>query len=454
VHHTAAAVNGIQTIGNTYPFNQQHNGVVSGNILNIEASGAVGNLNVAGNIGNVSANAGGRHTTGTFEGITGPIVATGFIDTVNIGDGVLPSGNGNLSRSGIYAGGVLGTVTNRGLGSDIRGDIVSSSNIGRISLSDGAMIGSRVMVVSQFGMSSRLPTPVSNPDFGDTTTSPSFEIGEISTGGQGGIIGSFIEAADIGDIAVRRGFGILNSQIVDGSDGTVNSIYAEGYGIRGCLINGGALLNSMKTAPKVRNVSTLEYSPSVRLSERFNIDPYFDQAPNDETDLHLFLGTSARRPQIKRVTDTGVIADTTATANRNAGTVVANQVRTSRFNFANSISSIKVGGVVDGLAVTTGRLKSFVSGDSFGLDFAVAGVIDSIRVVGDVDDNSRVQALGPSARIVDFIVDGTMNGDVSSANNLHQLLIGKDLGAPALVKARTLDIQRIRGDIFGTIQIG
>jgi hypothetical protein len=455
VHHTGAAVIPIQTISNAYPFNQQHNGVVSGNVLNVEASGAVGNLNISGNIGNVTANSGGRHSTGTFEGIAGPIVATANIATVDIGDGILPSGSGNVSRAGIYANGIIGSVRNRGLGSDIRGDIVSQSNIGRVTLTDGAIIGANIEVVSAFNMSRRIPTPLVLPDNGDTTTSPVFEIGAITLGGVGGIIGSNIQAADVGDIVVRRGFGIINSLIGDLGDGTINSVVAEGYGLRGVTLDGGSLLNFVSASAKPKNVSTLEYSASVRESERFAIDPFFDQAPSRETDLHIYLGTSARRPQVKRVTDTGVIADSLFTANRNAGTIFASQIRTSQFNIANQIALVETRSVVDGLSVTTGRLKNFSAGASvFALDFSVAGTIDSFHVNGDVDDTSNIRALGPSARIIDFIVDGSMNGDASSANNFHRLLIGKDLGATALIKAKTLDIQRIRGNIFGTIQIG
>jgi hypothetical protein len=455
VKHTGAAVNGIQVIGNTYPFNQQHNGIVSGNVLNVEAGGAVGNLNVTGNIGSVVANSGGRHSTGMFEGIDGPIVATGQIAQVNIGDGILPSGSGNVSRAGIYAGGTIGEVVNRGLGSDVRGDIISQSNIASVELTDGAIIGSKIMVAGAFDQARRFAPGIALPDNGDTTAQPNFEIGKIATGGAGGILGADIQAADIGTILVHRGFGILNSHIADRGDGTIDSVTAEGYGIRGVAIDGGSLLNYMAATARPKNVSTLEYSPSVRLSERYAIDPYFDQAPSRETDLHIYLGTSARRPRVKRVTDTGVIADTIATANRNAGTIFASQIRASQFNIANQIAKVQTRGVIDALEITTGRLKNFYSGSSvFALDFSVAGVIDSFRVNGDVDDTSNVRALGPSARIIDFIVDGTMNGDVSSANNLHELLIGKDLGATSLVKAKTLDIQRIRHNIFGTIQIG
>lgn len=455
VKHTGAEVNGITQIGNTYPFNQQRHGVVSGNVLNVETSGAVGNFNVTGNIGRISANSGGRNTTGGFEGIAGPIVASGRIDDVLIGEGILPTGSGNFSRSGIYAGGAIGRVRNQGRGSDIRGDIISQSNIARVELSNGSIIGATIGVYTAFNMGSHLPIARVLPTFGGTASNPTFEIGEVSLGGYGGIIGSEIIAHDVGDIAVRRGFGIINSLITTNSTGTLNSVYAEGYGLRGVGLHGGSAVNSVKANAKPRNISTAEYDPSVRLSESYDIDPFFDQAPTRETDLHLYLGTSARRPQIKRVTDTGVIADSLATASRNAGTFYANQIRASQFNIANQIASIQTTGVVDGLRITTGRLKNYLSGNSsFALDFSVAGPIDDFRVVGDLDDTSVVRALGPTGRITNFIVDGTMNGDASSSNSFKLLAIGKDLGAPALVTAKSLEERRIRGSVFGTIAIG
>jgi hypothetical protein len=322
-------------------------------------------------------------------------------------------------------------------------------------LSNGSIIGATLGVFGAFNQASHIPIGRLIPNFGGTLTNPTFEIGEVSLGGYGGIIGSEIVAADIGDVAVRRGFGIINSLITSISAGTINSVYAEGYGLRGVTLRGGAAVNSLKANAKPRNISTAEYDPSVRLSESFDIDPFFDEAPNRETDLHLYLGTSARRPQIKRVTDTGVIADSLATANRNVGTIYANQIRATQFNIANQIASIQTTGVVDGLRLTTGRLKSYLSGDSsFGLNFSVAGPIDDFRVVGDLDDTSVINAVGPTGRITNFIVDGTMNGDASSSNNFHLLAIGKDLGSPALVTAKTLDEQRIRGSVFGTISIG
>jgi len=452
VKHTAAEVNGIQVIGNNYPFNQQHNGIVSGNILNVQASGAVGNLNVSGNIGSVTANAGGRHSTGRFEGIAGPIVASDSITSVDIGDGILPSGSGNVSFSGIYAGNVIGSVVNRGEGSDVRGDIIANTSIGSVSLSSGAIIGARVAVFDTF-LGGRRGFGAALPDGNEPVNNPVFEIGQIRISGNGGIIGSDIAGADLGPISVA-GFGILDSRIEAAGAGTIKSINAAGYGIRGSSLEAG-FLPSVSASARPKNISTLEYTASVRQSERFTIDPFFNQAPNAETDMHIYLGTSARRPQVKRVTDTGVIADSQILSGRDAGSIFASQIRASTFNISNQVSSIETRGVVDGLSLTTGHLKSYASGaSSFGLNFTVAGPIDEFHVIGDLDETSSIKAVGPSGKIVDFIIDGSLNGDVSSSNSFHFLAVGKDLGATSLVKAKTLDKKQIRHNIFGTIQIG
>ena len=64
------------------------------------------------------------------------------IASVDIGDGILPSGSGAVGFAGVYVGNLLGTVVNRGLGSDIRGDIIARNGITSIRLTDGAIIGS------------------------------------------------------------------------------------------------------------------------------------------------------------------------------------------------------------------------------------------------------------------------------------------------------------------------
>src|SRR5204862_7662070 len=47
-HHTPAAIGGQAVLQNTFPFVQQRTAIISGNILNVQAAGAVGNFAVAG----------------------------------------------------------------------------------------------------------------------------------------------------------------------------------------------------------------------------------------------------------------------------------------------------------------------------------------------------------------------------------------------------------------------
>jgi len=455
ISHTKAAVNGFQVIGNAYPFNQQHNGIVSGNILNVQAAGQVGNLNVTGSIGNVTANSGGRHTTGRFEGIVGPIVASDSIASVDIGDGILPSGSGAVGFAGVYVGNLLGTVVNRGLGSDIRGDIIARNGITSIRLTDGAIIGNRIEVGAPFGIARRGFGGGVLVETGDTATIPNFELGEVTLGGVGGIIGSFMAAADLGPITVSRGFGIVNSFFRTLGDGTMAGFEAQGYGIRGTTFEGGAFINSIVASAKSRNVPTTVYTPSVRLSNRFAIDPFFDQAPTDETDLDVYLGTTAVHPSRKRVTDAGAIVDSTAQVSRNVGTVFAATIRTSTLHVGQTISSIGTRGVVEGLEVTAGHVKNYVSGSSSAtLNWNIAGPIDNFRVKGDLDSTSKVGSVGPSAHIGNFVVDGDLNGQVTSGNDITLLAVGGDIGPTALVKAKSIARRKIGGSIFGTIQIG
>ena len=44
--------------------------------------------------------------------------------TVNIGEGILPTGTGDVARSGLFAGDAIQLIVNQGLGSDIRGDVI------------------------------------------------------------------------------------------------------------------------------------------------------------------------------------------------------------------------------------------------------------------------------------------------------------------------------------------
>jgi hypothetical protein len=481
-HHTGAFVGGKTVLSDVFPFRQQRNLITANNILNIEASGPVGNISAQslalndglGNIGNVTADAGGRNVRGDFEGIAGPIVAAGAatnaatilsgnIGNVDIGEGILPSGTGNISRAGIYASGRIGAITNEGASSpsDIRGNIVGSSGIDSISLSNGSIIAANIFAVTDFAQSRRISNVLTLPSGSGSLTNPQFQIGDISLGGSGGIIGSHIAAGNIGRITVARGFGIFTSRIVTAPAGRIQAITAEGYGVRDSIIGLGATVDSISAPAKGRNVSVLEYSPSVRQSEVGTFDPFTGQGLSVESDLHYALGTSGRKPQLAGITDTGVIEALDARGSRDLNSVFAHQIRSNptgtptSLSFGNTIGRIRTRSDIAGLSVTAGRLKSFLAGGNVALlNATMAGPIESFRVNQTMDASSAVRAQGPSGNVLEFIIDGDLNGDLFSSRTISLLAVGGDIGPSSLVQAQEIKTQQVRGGVLGTIQEG
>src|SRR5207245_2216102 len=70
---------------------------------------------------------------------------------INVGEGILPSGTGDMSLAGLYCIGRIDQVGNQS-GSDIRGDIVSADSIGTIGLANGgSIINADIMVINGIG---------------------------------------------------------------------------------------------------------------------------------------------------------------------------------------------------------------------------------------------------------------------------------------------------------------
>ena len=168
--------------GNTYPFVQQHTGVVigtgfvisdvdptslatTGDVVSIVVGGAVGNVEAGGTIQSIIANAaqsmgqkGATPIPGQFDGVVGPILATRLL-YVDVGQGLAPTGTGLVGLSGLYGTGKIGTVTNAGNpNSDIRGNIVSAEDdisstgqqigIDAITIGDGSIIYSTISTIA------------------------------------------------------------------------------------------------------------------------------------------------------------------------------------------------------------------------------------------------------------------------------------------------------------------
>ena len=66
--NTGMAVNPIEVVADTYPFQQLHNGIlIDGSVVSISANESLGNIIVQGSIGTVTANADRKNTSGKWS---------------------------------------------------------------------------------------------------------------------------------------------------------------------------------------------------------------------------------------------------------------------------------------------------------------------------------------------------------------------------------------------------
>jgi len=432
-HSTAAALQPNAVVLNTFPFNGQRTGiVVSGSIANLSLA-SVGDISVGGDIGTM---------TGT---IRGPVFATGEIHNVLIGSGIYPSGTGDLSDAGIYADGAIGNVV--GTNADIRGNVISMTGIQSVHVQNGSIINANIGNYTVLADSENIFTNTfTTPQSTTNVLHPILNLGSVVTNGTGGIIGSEFVAADLGVLSSRNGFGILGSSSLTVADGSIGSIYADGYGIRGFAsgIGGGLNVGSITANGNGSLDSTAIFSSQVRYSETAQFDPYFGTNPNSLTDIDIYLGASATTPVIPGVTDTGVIENSVFNGNHNLGSVSAWSIRTTaaelaldegtEFDFANSIGSIVTTGPIDGMTVVTGKLGTLsTGGDLMHTSLTISGRINSLIVRANLTDDSSIIAHGKNGNIGKLTVDGNVNG-----------LIEADGGRIGTV--------RILGSLFGTIK--
>lgn len=508
---TGAAVHGINVLLNGYPFNQQRNliaavGTPLGHIPLIVSRRGVGNVFAQGTIGTVVANSDGRkNQSGVHEGINGPILAVqttafdplaGNIIDVRIGEGILPSGSGNVSFAGLYADGMIDRVRNTGLGSDIRGDIVARGQtvqvtqvnpdtqaiesspafiIGDILLTDGMIIDAEVLTVSEFSMSSELVNNLVIPQsqFPDNINNPTFDIRSIRLTGIGGIIGSFIAAEDVGLIRIDGGFGVISSSIDTLGDGTFDGIITDGYGVRSSSIGSGANVNNIIARGTGKRIDTRFYTPTARYSEKMSFDPYSGHLLDGSNDLHKFLGTTALNPKRVGYSDAGVIEDTQIVGSRTLRLIDAHRIigrdvfvtdpnsgrRTRipsgavaypmRVSFGNSIGTIRTRDVVDGLTVTGGSIDLFAPGnDAHYTNINVTGRINTIQSGGALRGTSSIKARGSDGTIGTLSTRRSLFAVVEASVDVGSINVGTYLGSPRILVGRHLDTLNVRNSIL------
>ena len=477
--HAGAPVEGntIFAAGGDSPFVQQRIGIqVNGDIVSAMATQGLGNFIVNGTIQEMIANGDGRGTSGVHEGINAPILTQpggvaegggGGIREINIGEGILPGGSGEMNFGGIFATGRIGEIV--GVGADIRGDIVSKgqnlptititlpngttqttvpSPIGTIALNNGSIVGADILVVSTF-TSAREYNPLGTtvPNFGGLSGEPVYEIGTIALNGNGGIIGSLIGAADIQDVIVSGGFGIFSTAFASLAQGELRSIVTDGFGLRSSSYQGGGAVDAIVVNGRGNKLATTNYSAGVRFSEKGKFDPFSGLSLNEFNDLHRFLGTSKDAPirTTTAVSKSGIIDNFRAVGARELGVMQAQQIKNSFLNFGGGTNQIIARDLIDALAITSGRLN-FVStkNDLARASFSIAGPIGTIDVGGTIRGTSRIAAVGPNGQITTINVGKSLWGTITSTNDIAQINVKGDYGSQG---AFNLDGERISAGI-------
>ena len=478
-----------------------------GNVISIRARDGLGNIIVNGNIGEVIPNKDNlRNRPGIFAGIQGPVWARGnptvahtaFGDEggdiyfVDIGEGITASGSGAFARSGLFAGRRIDTV--QGENADIRGDIIAGDDvnpldvetettvvngqlvsfsrrisipdsIGRIVLRNGSIINADVMVTTRSFESREQGFPLTSNEYPEPLNEVFYELGAVEIRGNGGIIGSFFSASDVGPIDVNRGFGIFNSVVIADADSRFAGLESDNYGIRGVIVSAGASMNFINARGDGGSVSTAAFSPSVRRSEpqfggldQYGVDPLSGLAPSPLTDIHATLGTSEATAEVPGRTDTGVIEDIDIRGQRDLGVVRGQRIRSqfpdlapSRINIANRIGGFYLRDQttpINGLSVTTGRLGNFrPQGDVFNLELTVAGPLKELVIGGDLADGSVIRTQGSSGNMGNIRILGRLDGDILSSGRIKKLFVAESISGNVESNAR-------RGNAVGQLLIG
>jgi len=413
--HHGAEIDATTELSDALPFSQQTIGIVSGDIITAQAGKAAANFIVTGDIGSLTANFDGQvdHTDGEYRGITGPIYATGDIGDVQIGEGVARTGTGAFAHAGLYADGVIHRVTNQGIGSDIRGDIIGTLGVDLIHLVDGAIIDADIFAG---GFNNTLEWAFETM-FGD--------IGEIRIVGDGGIIGAFIRASSIGRIHVDGGFGIFTSCIAStGGNGRIGDVTVDGFGLYGIWFSGGAFIEDVLATGRGDLGNAMDYTPTVRQSEDYLYEPLFGSRMSILNDIHAVLGTSATFPLLPK----GIWNGVDASSQLNLKSAKGYQFYDVQLTFANSIGTIETLDLINGLRIVTGHVNQFKPGsDVYGLDMNVAGLINKIIVKGDLAADSSIQAYGSNGNIKSLTVYGDFDGELITDGTVGAVTIRGDL---------------------------
>jgi hypothetical protein len=442
VSTTGALINPIAVFSNTYPFIDQRFGIAVANVGSIISQKSIGNVLATGVIGTITANSQNVDDPNAFEGISGPIVINGSAATtvlipnssisanvslqqLNIGEGIAAGGSGSMAKAGVFAVGRILSVS--GTDGDIRGPIISENNIGTINLDgSGSIVNTVIGAFSTFDQALAYVGGYTLTNFTTVVDRPIFNINTINITGTGGIIGSLVGGASIGNITVgNSGFGILKSTFIGLGEGTLNSMVAGGYGIRGDTISFARVGTINATGSGV--VSDLSNYPSqlreseIPVLEAYSVNSFDGTQVNDLNDIDVFIQGDAtlHGPDPAGLT-TGVIERLRAAGAITLGSVFAYNVLDSLFAFNQGTGTVNIRNDVTTTQFQTATLQTMtVAGNAIDLDVETAGKIGSVTIKGDflfdptqttvvlTDINALINAKGPTGDIGSVTINGT-----------------------------------------------
>lgn len=440
----------------TFPFLDQRYGIVTtGAISQMFAYQGIGNIMAGGIVFDMRANSDKQFEKGVFEGIAAPVYTQDSLRFLDIGEGILPSGTGSGSNAGVYVHNRLDRLVNQGLGSDIRGDVVAFDSIGRIDLTDGAIINADFHVSnsntaedgSDFVNSREIPTGgVINSDPGDPTVG---KIDAINVTGRGGIIGAYFAASNMGRVTVSGGFGIISTYVTTLGSGRIEATTASGYGVRNSFWQGGSFIDSVSATGTGKSLPVTQFSPSVRLSETQKFDPYFGFQPSVQTDLHTYLGTSANKPKRIGHTDAGAIENTRWVASRDLGVMTAHTMRGVLLSFGNQIQQVHSRTSITDMDVTAGRFDVLdTGGDLSSSEIGVGGPMGDFHIGGALRGSSALLATGPDGTINNLVVDGSLFADVEAEIGIGTIRVGQNIGSPNVHSGGDIDLIIVDGSLL------
>ena len=460
--------------GNVYPYLQTKNAfTINGGsetspaVLDVQTTEGIGNLMALGIVQRISPNRDGIGVRGVHEGVNGAIYVKGQIRLIDIGEGVMATGTGNFARAGIFAvsdnpGGAAGNNSSTGrilnvvgTNADIRGDIVSNTGIGRITLVNGAIINSDIWVISSEeeganGTGADLSPSLEWSGGGvintlfNGLTGNIIAINVVGTGG--GIIGSNIVAYNIGPTTVTGGFGIINSEYQTTGTGRIDAVSADGFGLRGVSLQGGQSVGNLTAIGNGKRLNTTAFTPGVRFSESQPFDPFFGTKPNPLTDLHVVLGTNLAMPQRKGTSASGSMDFVEVAVSRDVGAVKANTIRASEFNIPNLFTSLEVTEYVDTVSFLAGRAPLIaIGGDAFRFNATVAGDVARAVIGGSFRGTSNLTVRG---KLGQFMTGGTLYGNVYGQLGIDSIRVGTHYGSQGTYTPNNLGEFITNGDIL------